>query len=190
MRSGMNEMTRLVAAPESFKARFTTAEFERMCESDVFEDWKIELVDGELERMPPPQLRHSALQSVIFLKLAAACGADRVLIEIGIDLGGNTVLGFDVVVLRAPVTAGRGWLRPEDVLLAVEVSETTLSRDLGMKRGKYAAGGIAHYWVIDGPHGVAVVHSGPADGDYVEVNTVRFGEPLAVPGTDATITLS
>jgi Uma2 family endonuclease len=85
--------------------------------------------------------------------------------------------------------SGNRILQPAEVELAVEVAETTLSRDMGMKRMKYAAAGIAHYWVIDGERSRVHVWGEPVNGDYAQIATVRFGEPLAVPGTDATIVI-
>ena len=41
----------------------------------------------------------------------------------------------------------------------------------------------------DGQRGVVHVYGEPVAGDYAQIATVRFGAPLAVPGTDATITL-
>lgn len=187
----MNEMTRVVAAQaESQKARITTAQFLRMCDAGVFDDdeWKIELVEGELERMPPPGNTHGQLQITILAQLLALLGTERVRAELGIQLA-DSVLGCDAAVLRKP-SERAGMMSSDDLLLVVEVAETTLRRDLGMKRGKYAAGGIPVYWVVDGGHGIVHVHAEPADGEYTNVRTFRFGEPLAVPGTDATITLS
>lgn len=185
----MNEMTRIVASPESFKARFTTAEFQRMCENDVFEDWKIELIDGELERMQQPKNAHSMRQAAVMIQLAQAAGLDRTRGEIGTDLGDDTVVAADAAVLNAPILENR-WLGSTELLLVVEVAETTRDRDLGMKRRKYARAGVPFYWVIDGERAVVHVFDGPDKGDYVGIALVRFGEPLAVPGTDATITLS
>ena len=48
-----------LAASETFKARFTTAEFLHMAEAGAFDDMKVELVEGELERMNPPQTGHA-----------------------------------------------------------------------------------------------------------------------------------
>ena len=185
----MNEMTRLVAASDNFKARFTTAEFERMCENDVFEDWKIELVDGELERMPPPQNAHSRLQGAIFARLLPIFGIERTRVEIGIDLGDDTVLGCDGGVLFASIEENR-WPTAGELLLVIEVSQTTLARDLGMKARRYAKAGVPHYWVVDGEACVIHAYQEPMGLRYRRADTIRFGEPLAVPGTDATITLS
>ncbi len=196
----MNEMTRvdadhsaLVAAqaerPESFSARFTRDEFLRMIEHDVFPDAKIEMIAGELYRMPPPGNKHGLLQIAILKHLIDAVGMKRVRAEQGIDLGDDTIVGCDALVLNEPLDTA-GMLEPADLLMVVEVSESTLRRDTGDKRVLYACAGIPLYWVIDVRHAVVRVHAEPVDGEYTHVRTVRFGEPLAVPGTDATITLS
>lgn len=185
----MNEMSRIIAVPvEAWKAPITTAEFLRMCDADVFDEGKIELVDGELIRMPPPGNAHGMLQMVVVAQLLQLFGVERVRADVGIDLGSDTVLGCDGALLRAPLNRP-GMVLPSDLLLVLEVSETTLRRDLGMKRGKYAAAGIPLYWAVDGKHSIVHVHAEPVDGEYIDVHTVRFGEPLTLPGTDAPITL-
>lgn len=185
----MNQMTRVVAAPpESFRARFTTAEFLRMCGSGAFEDWQVELVDGELQRMPPPGNDHSRLQISVIAALLSIAPKDLVRAETGIDLGDDTVLGCDAALLREPVS-GNQMLLPSAVALVVEVAESTVGRDLGMKRTKYAGVGIAAYWVVDSARSVIHVHAEPIDGDYADIHTVKFGQPLVVPGMTETITL-
>ena len=189
----MNEMTRVVAAPaESYKARFTTAEFMHMCEVGAFEDVKVELVDGEIERLNLPQNVHARLQALVMAELWRVVGRDaidRVRGEIGVDLGNNTVLGADATLFSRAITKP-GWLHPEDVQLLVEISVSTLGRDLGMKLPRYAGAGIQHYWVVDAKRSLVHLHADPINGDYATVSTARFGEPLTVPGTDSTITLS
>jgi Uma2 family endonuclease len=172
-------------------ARITTAEFERMCRADIFGDAKIELIDGELQRMMSPMAQHAGRQASVIGKLYAMLGEDaaRLMGESGIDLGDDTVVGCDAALLSAPMQEHR-WLRPEEVVLVIEVSETTRDRDMGVKRVKYATAGIAHYWVIDGERSVVHVWGEPVSGDYAEIGTVRFGEPLAVPGTDQTIVIA
>ncbi len=187
----MNEMARIVPLrAESQKARITTAQFLRMCDAGVFDDddWKIELVEGELERMPPPQGVHSLLQGAIYAKLLQVFGAERTRVEIGIALTDGTVFGCDVAVMQAPLSQDR-WPRAEEVLLAVEVSQTTLARDLGMKGPHYAAAGIGHYWVVDGAASVVHAFHEPVGARFSRSQIIRFGEPLNVPGSEATIML-
>lgn len=164
-----------------FKARFTAAEFLQMCAVDAFPDMKIELVDGQLERHDLAMNRHAMLQGKVWFALAGVIDAAVLLGTVGIILGDDTVVACDGAVLRKPITGNR-MLVPDDIALVMEVAETTIARDMGMKRIKYASAGIAAYWVIDGARSVIHIFAEPVDGDYAAINTVRFGQPLAVPG--------
>ena len=176
-------------ADSSTKALFTTAEYLRMGETGAFDDMKIELVDGELERMMSPMSGHAAKQAMLVGLLFQVAGRGLVLGEVGIDFGDDTVLACDAAVLRAPIGGDR-LLLPAEIGLVVEIAQTSLSRDQGPKRVRYAAAGIPEHWVVDGDRAVVHVYREPVDGDYALISTVRFGEPLAVPGTGATITIA
>lgn len=183
-------MTRIAAMPaDEVRTRFTSAEFLHMLERDAFDGMKAELVDGEIQLMQYAKNNHAMRQAQLVMALGEVVGIDRIRVEAGVDLSPNTLLTCDVGALARLITEDR-LLRPDDYLLIVEIAESTLRRDLRMKREKYAAAGIGTYWVVDGQHEVTHVHAVPVDGDYTEVHTLRFGEPLAVPRTDATITLS
>ena len=73
----------------------------------------------------------------------------------------------DVVLLKPRADDyGLATATPEDILLLVEVSDTTLRRDLGRKARIYANSGITEYWVVDLNAQVIYVHSEPVDGAY------------------------
>ncbi len=159
-----------------------------MIETGAFEDMWVELVDGRLERMPPPGRAHGNHQVKLLLRLGALVGETRLFGDVGIDLGDDTVLACDTAVLAHD--DGNGTLvRADEILLVVEIAETARDRDLGMKRLRYAAAGIPTYWVVDGDRSVTHVYDRPENGDYKSVAIVKFGEPLAVPGIDKTIVL-
>jgi len=170
------------------RARFSTAEFLRMLEADVFVDDRVELVDGEIERMQRPKNLHAARQAQVVIRLSRVVDERLVRAETGVILTDDTFLVADAVLVHAPVPDER-WLAAADVRLLVEVAETTRERDLGVKQRAYAAAGVPVYWVVDGARGVVHVFDRPGADGYLGLALVRFGEPLAVPGTDATITL-
>ncbi len=186
----MNQMARIVAAPVDFKARFTAEEFVQIAEASAQQDIRLELIDGELERMSPPMGNHVFHQTgVIAALLQAVRGTGlKAVVEVGIDLGTDTIVTADAALLISNAAGNRFFL-PEDLKLVVEVAEATLDRDLGPKRIKYAVAGVPEYWVVDGGHSAVHVFRAPRDGEYTETDLVRFGQPLPVPGTDATITL-
>lgn len=181
----MNQLARLSS---DTRARFTAPEFLHMVESGAFEGMKVELIDGELERMNPPMNGHSAAQANVVFYLAQKLGLAVVRAETGLVLNDSTVVACDAALLHQPLVENR-FLTPHDVQLVVEIAQTTQSRDMGLKRMLYAQAGVPTYWVIDGVRRVVHVYADPVEGDYCSVHTVRFGEALAVPGSDAAITL-
>ena len=67
---------------------------------------------------------------------------------------------------------------PDEVILLIEVAESSVAIDLGDKAEMYAAAGIREYWVVDLPHQSLVVHREPADGRYQSVQTFPGGIPV------------
>ncbi|WP_294235918.1 Uma2 family endonuclease [uncultured Sphingomonas sp.] len=181
----MNQLARL--SPDT-RARFTSAEFLHLVESGAFDGMKVELIDGELARMNPPMNGHSAAQANVVFCLAQQIGPSLVRAETGLVLDDSTVIACDAALLHEPIAENR-FLTPDDLRLVIEIAQTTQSRGLGLKRMLYARAGIPTYWVIDGVRRVTHVYGDPVEGEYSSVRTVRFGEALAVPGSESAITL-
>lgn len=169
-------------------ARFTAAEFLHMVDAGAFDDMNVELVEGELQRMPPAGNSHSRRHGSVAFRLMSAVGEALVRIEAGVRLDDDNIVGPDVVLMTRAV-AEDGPLPIDAIALVIEVAESSIDRDLGVKRLLYAGVGVPHYWVVDGKRSVIHVFEHPVDGDYASLRLVPFGEALAIPGMDATITL-
>jgi Uma2 family endonuclease len=88
----------------------------------------------------------------------------------------------DFAVLRLSADAYRKHVpAPADVLLLIEVSDSTLAFDRGAKAELYARHGVAEYWVIDVERGVLHVFREPNDGRYGRELTLTPGR-LPIPG--------
>jgi Uma2 family endonuclease len=171
-------------------ARFNAAEFLRMADLGAFEDMRVELDHGEIVRMNPPFNDHAFTLGAVMRQLFQAVqGAEMAVVpEITVDLGDETLRVFDAAIVRRSSAAER-LLAPEAVVLAIEVSDTTLNYDLGPKLRDYATAAIPDYWVIDVQARVVHVMSGPTGDRYATRSTVPFGEPLALPEGLGTIVL-
>ena len=80
--------------------------------------------------------------------------------------------------------------KPEDIALLIEVSDTTLAFDLGIKASLYARSEIPEYWVIDLNDRAIFVHREPAEGVYKSVVCVREPNsvsPLSKPGVSTLV---
>ncbi len=61
--------------------------------------------------------------------------------------------------------------QPQDILLIVEISDSTLRIDLETKAKLYARAEIAEYWVVDIPGKQLIVHREPSRGNYANIVT-------------------
>jgi Uma2 family endonuclease len=110
-----------------------------------------ELFEGTLIVSPAPGGVHQiAIGRLVWLLSAFATEGYQVVPDASVDLGDNTCLEPDVVVLRDPLDAVDSAFPAHDVLGAMEVvSPSSRSLDRTIKPAKYAAAGIGTYWRIE-----------------------------------------
>ena len=183
----MNELVRIRAAPVGFAAdAFTASDFLLMLELGALEDMRAELVGGVLEKMSPAHGDHSTQNAMVVVKLARALGEEAcIAVDLAVVIGDKTVRGIDIAIAHGKFPKGPA--SGSDVLMAVEIAETTLARDLGPKAFEYARADIATYWVVDLDGRVVHVMTEPGENGYALREVIRFGEPIAVPGSTETI---
>jgi len=152
--------------------RFTVDEFERIAEAGLFpEEARLELLDGEIVEMTPVGSRHIGCVAWLDDLFRDLLGQSVTLIVRSPVRMPTTLRPIpDVSVLRRREDRYVGALpAPADMLLLVEVSDTTVLPDRNEKRRMYAEAGVPEYWVVDISHNTVVVHLSPAGGDYQDV---------------------
>jgi Uma2 family endonuclease len=87
---------------------------------------------------------------------------------------------------RADFYAG-GHPRPADVILVIEVADSSLGFDRGVKVPLYARAGIPAVWIVDLGRKLVHVYSGPSPDGYLERHTRRAGEHLSLSVPPVTI---
>ncbi len=169
---------------------FSSRNYVDMMRAGAFADMRVELVGGAFLKMMPSDWRHGEGNAnlVALLKDAYATHGIRVGCDVIIEVDAGTVRAADVVAVT-PEFSGQGATTGADLVLAVEISNTTLAYDLGEKLFDYARAGIPHYWVVDLNSRAVHVMGAPSASGYGERSIVRFGEELAVPGADTTIVI-
>jgi Uma2 family endonuclease len=169
------------------RRRFTADEYHWMARVGILgPDDRVELLDGQIIEMPPIGPDHAATVTDCddhFRRLFGDLVQVRVQNPIRLDKFGEPQP--DVVLVRPRTDSYRSaHPTPEDVLLVVEVADTTLADDRRVKLPLYAQAGIAETWLVDLQHGVVHVHREPSPDGYRVIRTVRRGErlaPLAFP---------
>jgi Uma2 family endonuclease len=183
--SGMDDVLASLESPH--RRRWTVEEYHQMAEAGILtEDDRVELIDGEVIQMSPIGPRHAASVATLTQRLLLALGERVVLFcQDPIYLRGDTEPQPDIALLRPP--ADRYWHhapRADDVLLVVEVSDTSYSYDQRKLR-VYARAGIPEVWIVDLGRSVIEVHREPSPRGYLSPAYVERGAivtPLCFDG--------
>lgn len=166
---------------EVSRRRFTAHEYHRMGEAGIFrEGERVELIEGEIVEMNPIGARHVRCVNELTWSLARRAGDEEVRISVQnpVRLDGGLEPQPDLAVIRARDYGG-ALPGPGDVLLLVEVSDTTLSYDRNTKLPLYARAGIEESWIVDLAGGAIERHNEPAEDGYRRMERVGRGHQLA-----------
>jgi Uma2 family endonuclease len=158
--------------------RISVDEYYKMAEVGILKpDERVELIDGEIVQMSPIGIRHMKCVNRFTKFLARAVPNDVVVsIQNPIRLSENDEPQPDIVLARN--IGGNEPFRPKDVLLVIEISETTYDFDRNVKVPRYAEEGIAEVWVANLPEETIESFSEPVNGVYTVVRVYRVGEKL------------
>ena len=172
-----------MSAVEIPRHRWTRDEYALLYESDL----RCELIEGEIVDMSPTKPRHIAVTMRIarvlsgLPRLASAAIAS----QSPIVLGDTSEPEPDIWVARGPDhTYADRKAEPPDLLLVIEVSDTTLIYDRNVKIPLYARSGIATSWIVDVTANTITVFSAPADGIYDKVTEYGAGQQVPLPWGD------
>ena len=170
-----------MAVVEIHRHRFTVEDFAHMGEAGIFAaDDRVELIDGEIREMTPIGPSHAGLvDRLAELLINRLTGKANVRIQNPIRLGRYTEPQPDLVIARRRMDyyAGR---HPEagDVLLVIEVADSSLLYDQVEKAPRYATAGIPEAWLVDVSGETVTVYSGPGADGYSEERLLRRGNEI------------
>jgi len=159
---------------------FTAAEYERMIEIGILsEDERIELLGGEICAMSPIGVRHAyTVRTLTNLFVKHVGHAAIIDVQNPIRLDDDSMPLPDIAVLH-PRNYSSALPTPADVLLLIEVADSSLAYDRGMKFPRYAAAGIPEAWLVDLTAEIVERHTEPRDGLYRQITIARAGDTLA-----------
>lgn len=169
---------------------FTVAELERMVEAGILaEDERIELIGGEVVPMSPKGNHHEVLKTNLTIHWSRLLPPDLMLAqETTFRLDADSYLEPDFVFY--PRASGIRGLAPDTARLVVEIADSSLVYDLGLKAGVYARFGIAELWVMNAVTLQTRIHRDPTPTGYRTIAdlppTSRL-EPLAGPSLSVTL---
>jgi Uma2 family endonuclease len=159
-------------------------EYERMIAAGVFpEDDRSELIRGEITEMAPIGMRHAACVARIQTLFHKSVGETAIVwIQNPVRLPGNSLPQPDLALLRPHRDFyEQSRPAPADVLLIVEVSDSTLLSDIEVKVPLYAEAGIPDVWIVNLQDDVIEAFSSPLAGMYSSVKKVARGQSISLP---------
>lgn len=171
--------------------RLTVHDYYRMAEVGLLSpDDRVELIEGEIIEMPPIGDRHADVVRVLNKRLIRAVGdTAEVSCQLPVRLSLRSEPQPDFAIIRAGEGRYRKHPRSSDVLLLIEVSDSTLRYDLGKRASLYAAHGIPEYWVFDLQHNRVWRHRAPKGREYTQRDEATEGV-LPLPALDAELALA
>ena len=166
----------MIAEPEAKIAPrlFTVQEYHQMAEAGVLhEDDRIELIHGEIIQMSPIGNYHAAIVSRLNMLLAPKLASTAIInVQNPVRIGEHSEPEPDIMVLpfREDYYAESG-VTPQDVLLLIEVSDSTLHYDRTTKIPLYATAGIPEVWIVNVGKQQLEVYRQPDEDRYQSVAT-------------------
>jgi len=161
----------------------TVDEYYRMAETgELAPDARVELIEGEIIDMPPIGSSHGSMDTKLTLMLVEAV-AKRALVRCGLPIRLDNMSepqpDFALVLPRVDFYEA-SHPTAADTLLAIEVSDTRLSFDLGRKKAMYAKHGIRELWVIDLKRARLHIFRQPSDGTFADVSLLEAPDTMTI----------
>lgn len=150
-------------------------------------DDRVELIDGEIVEMNPIGSRHASSVGRLTRLFSELVGSKAfVWVQNPVRLSELSEPQPDLALLKP-----RGHFYADahpsatDVLLLVEVSDSSLAFDRDVKLALYAAAGIPEVWIVDLSAGVLTTYTSPSGGQFADRRQFRGDDrvkPTQVPG--------
>lgn len=163
------------------RRQFTVHDYARMRETGILtEDDRVELLDGEIYVMSPIGPPHVALVNKLNKLLALLVGDSGIIsIQNPIQLDDYSEPQPDIAILSPRddyYTAALA--RPDDVLLAIEIADTSPDYDREEKLPRYARAQIGEVWIVDVNKRAVEQYTQPAQGEYTQLRKVLSGTTI------------
>jgi len=172
------------ASSRGLLVRFSVDDYHRMGETGILgPQLRTELIDGEVVAMPPIGHPHAGTVKLLSNLLKEQLGAAAIVsVQDPVWLDDYTEPLPDIALLRPRADYYRnGHPGPEDVLLLIEVADTSLAYDRDVKLPRYARAGIPEVWLVDLGGRRLTMHRRPAGDAYAEVADLRDLRAVALP---------
>ena len=167
--------------PEPTPRRFSVDEYYAMAEAGILaRDERVELIDGEIITMSPIGNLHGAgvdRATNLIVPLVTGCAIVRVQAHVRLADDCQPEPDLSLLSYRDDFYSEEA-PGPSDVLLLIEVADSSPSYDRNRKLPLYARHDIPEVWIENIPDRVIEAHRNPVNGEYTQTRTYRPGETI------------
>jgi Uma2 family endonuclease len=163
------------------KRRFTVTEYYQMAQAGILsEDDRVELLEGEIIEMSPISSRHASCVGRLTRLFSKRVGEQVIVwVQNPIRLSEHSEPQPDIALLKMRSDFySTEHPKPQDVLLLIEVCETSAEFDRRVKVPLYAKAGIPEVWLIDLVQEQIEVYRAPAEQGYGDSRTLARGQSV------------
>jgi Uma2 family endonuclease len=170
------------------RRHFNIAEYYRMAAAGVLsENDRVELIEGEIIEMNPIGSRHAACVGRLTKLLERLAGDMGIVwVQNPVQISDYSEPLPDVALLkRRDDFYAQANPQATDALLIIEVADSSVEYDKGIKIPLYAEAGIPEVWIVNLPNEIIESYARPLNDTYQEISMTKRGESLAaksVPG--------
>jgi Uma2 family endonuclease len=171
--------------PPITRHRINAEQFHKMAEVGMFlPGERVELIEGEVIDMAPIGSFHCGNVGWLTQIFAEALHRKAIVwVQNAVRLAADIEVYPDLALLKPRSDFYRNaHPGPHDVLLVVEVADSSSAYDRGIKAELYARHAIPEYWIVDIPARSVRFHRASVDGRYTNITTTETPGPTAVPG--------
>jgi Uma2 family endonuclease len=163
--------------------RLTVDDYHRMGETGILKaDARVELIEGEIIDMAPMGSKHAYVVAALTKRLMSVVATQaEVRCQLPIRLDDYSEPEPDIAIVKP---RDRHYAishpAPQDVLLLIEVADSTLAFDRSIKLPLYASHGITEVWLVDLSANQIYAHREPRDGAYQDVLAIDVKNPVVL----------
>jgi Uma2 family endonuclease len=165
-------------------AKWTVEDYHRMIASGILNDRRVELLAGKIYEMTPEAPLHTFCGGSLADYFRDRLNRQALVREARPITLTDSEPEPDIAIVRGSWSDYQDCHpTPEDIFLVVEVSNSSLSKDLEHKQPIYAAAGIQEYWILDLTTLQLIVFRAPHGNEYQSRQNIKAGivSPLAFP---------
>ncbi len=168
---------------------WTRAEYHQMAEAGIFQNRRVQLIEGQVVEISPMKSRHAAAIDLVVEIFRQSLGMGTYIRQ------QKPLILSEISEPEPDIAVVRGSIRdytqqhPTEALLVLEVSDSTLRYDQQIKSSLYAKAGLTEYWIVNLVNDLLEVYRDPSQNSE-SVYGFSYSSKLVLTSQDSIVPLN